>query len=399
MTMPDPRTPEAPLWRRRKSVVWGIVAIVAALVIWRLLSAPFGQRSAESGTITVVTATARDAPFTVYEAAVGTVTPLNEVTVRSEVTGRLLRVLFRGGEMVKQGQLLAEIDPQPFKIGVDSAVGEVARDQAASANASDTLKRYQQLLAEKSVTPQQFANQQAAARQGAGDLQVAESRLANARLQLGRTRITAPIGGMVGLPRVDAGNVVDAADARGITTVTQLDPIGVAFAVPGDALADLAQRLQAGVAVPVSAYRSGSDAVVATGRLSAIDNHIDPDTGTVKLQASFDNGAGVLFPNQFVTVKLPVARLAHAVQVPTAAVQHGADGPLVYVVGRDHRAVATRVKLGPDDAATAVIESGLAPGAVVVVEGADQLRDGAMVKPLAEGPPASTGQRSGRPRA
>lgn len=370
-------------WWRRHPALAAIALIVLALVIWRLVSAPHGQRPEESAAVAVVTATAQKAPFTVYESAVGSVTPLNEVTVRSRVTGRLASVAFTGGEMVKRGELLAQIDPRPFEISLQSAEGELARDQAASANATGTLQRYRQLLAEKSVTPQQFADQQAAAGQGAGNLQVAQSQLATAKLQLAWTRITSPIDGMVGLPQVDPGNVVSASDAQGITTVTQLRPIGVAFAVPGNAAAALVQRLQAGTAVPVAAYGSGSDKLLATGRLLGANNQIDPATGTVKLKAEFDNAAGELFPNQFVTVKLPVAHLADAVLVPAAAIQHGADGTFVYVVDKDHKAVATPVRVGPGDAATSVVESGVAPGAIVVVQGGDALRNGVKVKPVA----------------
>ena len=381
--MSTPETSRGSWWRQHKVVLTVIAALVLAVVIWRLVSAPSGKRSSESNAVAVVTATVRQAPFTVYQTAVGTVTPLSSVTLRSRVTGRLVSVAFHGGEMVKRGAVLAQIDPQPFQIKLDSAAGELARDQASSANLADTLKRYRQLLAEKSITPQQVADQQTLASQNAANVSVARSRVADAKLQLAYTRITAPIDGMVGLPRVDPGNVVDASDPAGITTVTQLHPISVVFAVPGDALAGLVRRLQAGETIPVAVYLTGSETELARGRLLAANNQIDADTGTVKLKAEFTNAEGALFPNQFVTVKLPVQTLARAVLVPTAAIQQGTGSTFVFVLGKDHKVSIAQVKLGPADGTTTVVAAGISPGMAVVIEGTDQLRDGMQVQPVA----------------
>lgn len=388
--------PRRPWWRRRNVVLTMVAALVLAVVIWRLVSAPSGKRSAELNAVSVLTATVRQAPFTVYQSAVGTVTPLNSVTLRSRVTGRLVSIAFHGGEMVKRGTVLAQIDPQPFQIKLDSATGELARDQASSANVADTLKRYRQLLAEQSITPQQVADQQTLVSQNAANVSVAQSRLADAKLQLAYTRITAPIDGMVGLPRVDPGNVVEASDPSGITTVTQLHPISVVFAVPGDALAGLVRRLQAGDTIPVAVYLTGSETELAGGRLLAANNQIDPDTGTVKLRAEFTNAEGALFPNQFVTVKLPVQTLARAVLVPTAAIQHGTDRTFVFVVGKDHKVSIAQVKPGPADGTHTVIAEGVSPGMVVVIEGTDQLRDGMQVQPVAAPATAPRSSTTGR---
>ena len=360
-----------------------LAAVILALVIWRLVSAPGGQREAQTNAVTVVTASVREGTFTKFQSAVGTVTPLSSITLRARVTGRLVSVAFHGGEMVKRGAVLAQIDPQPFQIKLDSAAGELARDQASSSNVADTLKRYRQLQAEQSITPQQVADQESLASQNSANIRVAKSRLADAQLQLDQTRITAPIDGMVGLPRVDPGNVVDASDPNGLTTVTQLHPISVVFAVPGDAMAGLVARLQAGDAIAVAVYQPGSATELARGKLLAANNQIDPDTGTVKLKAEFDNAEGALFPNQFVTVKLPVQTLARALLVPTAAIQHGADKTFVYVVGKDQRVRIAPVQTGPADDTSTVLEGGVSPGTVVVIQGADQLRDGMQVEPVA----------------
>lgn len=385
---PDPRSPRglgpSHPWRRRRKFVLTIVALlVLALVVWRLVSAPGGKRSEESNIVSVVTATARQGPFTVYQSALGTVTSLGRVAVRSRITGRLVSVTFNGGELVKRGTLLATIDPQPFQIKLDSAAGELARDKASSANIADTLTRYRQLLAEKSITSQQVADQEALARKNTADVRVAQSRVADAKLQLAHTRITAPVDGMVGLPRVDPGNIVDASDPDGITTVTQLHPISVVFAVPDDALAGLVGRLQAGDTIPVTVYRPGTETRLAGGDLLAVNNEIDPDTGTVKLKAKFANTKGMLFPNQFVTVKLPVQTLSRAVIVPTAAIRHGQDRTFVFVVGKNHKISIADVKPGPSDDTSTVVESGVAAGTVVVIEGADQLGDGMRVQIVA----------------
>lgn len=377
------RDPVQPWWGRRHNILLALAALIIAVVIWRLASTPRGERDVVTPPVAVVTATVKQGPFTVFQSALGTVKPLHSVTVRSPVSGRLLSVSFSGGQMVKQGALLATVDPQPVATQLALAQGELARSQALHAQAADTLQRYQQLLTEDSMPPQRVADQKALADQQAADLRVAQSRVDDAKLQLANTRIVAPISGMVGLRRVDPGNFIQPSDAEGITTVTELHPIGVEFALPGHVLADLVKRLHAGAETAVVAYASDTDTRLANGKLQATDNQIDPDTGTVRLQAVFPNTDDNLFPNQFVSVKLAVRELDDAVLLPTAAIQHGADGPFVYVVGADQTVSIAQVELGPGDDMTSVVRTGVNVGTVVVVQGSDHLRAGLRVKPIA----------------
>lgn len=362
------------------AVVLGVIAL--GLIVWWGRQRPDGRASAAAQAVPVTVATARQATFIVYRSEPGTVTPSNRVVVRSRVQGELARTLFSGGQKVEKGDLLAEIDPRPFQAQLQLATGDLARSRALLGNAQDTLKRYQALLKQDSIAHQRVADQASRVRQYTAEVDADQGRIDSARLQLSYTRITAPITGIVGLRRVDPGNLVGPSDARGIAVVTQSQPSRVVFSVPAAVAGRVRQRLQAGDCIPVQAYADGAqDDVLGSGYVRAVDNEVDPATGTVRFEAEFANAAGALLPNQFVTARLPVETLPQATQVPSAAIQHGADGAFVYAM-KDARTVAVRpVEIGPGDATSTVVEKGLAPGTKVVIEGADRLRAGTVVAP------------------
>ena len=358
-----------------------------------------GRRGADPRTVLpVAVAPARTADFTVWINALGNVAARNTVTVRPRVDGQLSRVLFREGQLVKAGDLLAEIDPRPFEVQVAQANGQLARDQAQLANARIDLERYRTLLKQDSIAQQQVDTQAALVRQFEGTIEADKGAVDNAKLQLSFTRITAPAAGRLGLRQVDAGNMVRQADANGIVVITQVQPISVLFSIPEDRLSAVLRRLQSGETVVIEAYDRDGKVRLATGKLVTVDNQIDPTTGTIKLKAEFANENQSLFPNQFVNVRLQLDTLKDATVVPSSAIQRGSPGTFVYRVNDDSTVTMKVVKLGPVEGETTVVESGLAPGERVVIDGADKLRDGAKIEPVTPeqraAPPA--GARQGR---
>lgn len=319
----------------------------------------------------------RDLP--VHLKSVGTVVPLNSVTVRSQVDGELLRVAFTEGQMVEQGQLLAEIDPEPYRIRLAQAEGQLQQSAALLETARRDLQRYQELHERTLVTEQQLEAQQALVTQREGALAAAQAQVDDARLQLAYTRIVAPIAGRVGLRRIDPGNIVRAGDTNGIVVITQTKPIGVQFAIPEVDLQAVVEPLRAGEALTVEAWDRNEQHKLADGSLRTIDNQIDLNTGTLRLKAEFANDDERLFPNQFVNVRLRVRTIDDALVIPAAAVQFGSRGTYVYVVDAENTARVRDVVLGPADADQQSIIEGLAAGEAVVLEGLDRLREGRKV--------------------
>jgi len=369
-------------------VVLLVVAIVAGIVAWTVLRAPANAPAAKgrggfdpnARPMPVVAAPARKGNIEVYVDGLGTVTPRNMVVVRARVDGQLMSVAFREGQTVKAGDLLAQIDPRPFEVQLTQANGQMARDQAQLKNAQVDLERYRTLLTQDSISKQQVDTQEALVRQFQGAVQSDQGAIDNARLQLTYSRITAPISGRVGLRQVDPGNIVHASDSNGLVTITQVQPITVVYPVPEDNVPRIVKRMQGGQDVAVDAFDRSGKNKLATGRLLTIDNQIDTTTGTVKVKAEFPNQDSALFPNQFVNVRMGVETKEGVTLVPSAAIQRGAPGTFVFLVKQDQSVGMTPVKLGAVEGENTEVQSGVQPGNLVVVDGADKLRDGSKVE-------------------
>lgn len=319
----------------------------------------------------------------VHIKAIGSVVPLNTVTVRSRVDGQLLRILFEEGQQVKAGELLAEIDPATYKVRLNQAEGSLQETRAQLKNAEDDLRLYEQLLTKNSIARQQYDKQVSLVEQLRGTLKNHTGQLDDARLQLSYTRITAPISGRLGLRRVDVGNLVKTGDADGLVTITQTQPIAVSFTIPENQLvavrgAYLAAE-KSSTALLVEAWDRSEQSLLATGKLTTLDNQIDTATGTLRLKAQFENTDDSLFPNQFVNARLHLSTLDGAVTIPIDAVQYGSKGTYVYVV-KEGKASMRPIKLGALEGARTSVLEGLAEGEDVVLEGIDRLWEGKDVK-------------------
>jgi multidrug efflux system membrane fusion protein len=345
------------------------------------------------GGMVVAAAQARQGDMPVYLGGLGTVTAFNTVTVKPRVDGQLASVNFKEGQYVHQGEVLATIDPQPFQVALDQAMGNLdqakgnlAKDQAALRDAQVNYVRDQQLFKDNIIAKQQMDTQLATADQIRGSIEAdnaaiaaANAAIASARLNLTYTKITAPISGRIGLRLVDAGNMVHAADANGLAVIAQIEPIAVLFTIPEDQLPPVLQKLRQGAKLRADAYDRDQRQELAQGTLLTVDNQIDTTTGTSRLKAIFPNTNDALFPNQFVNVKLWLDTKHNVTIIPAVAIQRGPTGTFVYVI-QDNNTVSTRpVKIGLTEGTDVSVEDGLQPGESVVVDGAEKLTDGMQV--------------------
>jgi multidrug efflux system membrane fusion protein len=397
---PPPR--KRPVWR---TLLWILLAIVAAVVLVVVLTPHDAKRPGGRGggggggrrpPTVVGTAIAAPGEMPVVLDALGTVTPEATVVVHTRIAGTLMKVLFREGQLVHEGDVIAEVDERPYVIAVTQAEGQLLRDQAALDDARLDLKRYKTLQAQDSVSGQQVDTQAALVKQDEGVVRTDQASLANAKLNVIYCHITAPVSGRIGLRAVDAGNYVQTGDANGVATITTLDPIDVVFTLPEDNIPQVNARTATGATLPVTAFDRAGATTLASGQLSTLDNQVDTSTGTVKAKARFANPVGALFPSQFVNARLLVDTLHDVIIVPTSAVRHGPKGDFVYTVDDptgDPSAKMVIIKLGPADGERTAVLSGLQAGDMVITEGGDRLRDGATVILPGHAPPNGFGAR------
>ena len=378
--------PQSRATRRRRRLWLLLIALLAVagvgLLVWRADRAapPHTGRFNPSSPMPVGTAPVETADVPVVLNALGTVTPLATVTVKPQISGQLVEVAFKEGQIVKKGDFLAQIDPRPYQVALAQAEGQLAKDRATLRNSEVDLTRYRTLLAQNSIARQTVDTQAALVQQNQGTIAADQAQVDAQKLNLTFARIVSPISGRVGLRRVDPGNYVQTNDAGGIVVITQINPISVIFTLPADELPAVMRRIRSGAELAVSAFDRTGTARLATGTLETVDNQIDTTTGMVKLRALFDNADEVLFANQFVTVQLLLDTMRDKPVIPAASVQRGAPGTFVYLVKPDDTVAVQPVSLGPSNGERVTVLDGLRPGQVVVVDGADRLRDGAKVR-------------------
>ena len=386
----EPQAPPSPPQAPRRRNLLGKIALIAALAAaavfaWQRFehgeTTTNANNPARSGpppqTVRVAPVTLGDMPITID--ALGTVTPFETVTIRTQIAGTLQEVGFEEGQTVKKGDFLAQIDPRPYQAALGQAQGQLAKDQALLGQAQSDLARYEALARQDSISKQQVADQEALVSQDRAAILTDQAQVQTATLNLNYTHIVSPVTGRVGLRAEDPGNYLQPSDANGIVVITQIDPISVIFPTPEDNLPRIAARLNSGAKLKVTVFDRANVNELATGTLTTYDSQVDVTTGTIKMRATFDNSKSVLFPQQFVNVRLLVDTMTGVALAPNAAVQIGPSGNFVYLLN-DNSTVSKRdVDTGPSDAQRTTITSGVAAGDRVVIDGVDRLRDGAKV--------------------
>lgn len=367
--------------------VWVLILIVAGIAVWYLRKSAAKQSQSASAAahrlanqaLPVSVATAAKGNLPVYYTGLGTVTAYYTVTVHSRVDGEIMKVYFKEGQFVHQGDALVEIDPRTYEVQLEQAVAQLAKDTASLKDATLDFNRYTSLYASGVIPKQQLDTQTSTMEQGKGAVAADQAAIASAKLELVYCHITAPITGRIGLRLVDPGNIVQTTDATGLIVITQLKPIAVIFTLPQDELEEVYKELRARDRLPADAYDRDDSTKIASGYLETIDNQIDTTTGTYKLKAVFSNSNGALFPNQFVNIHLLVDTDKGVTLVPAAAVQRGPQGTYVYVASQNVAHVRT-VKTGITQGNVMVIQSGVQPGEEVVTDGLDKLTDGSKIE-------------------
>jgi multidrug efflux system membrane fusion protein len=355
-----------------------------------------GGRGGQAGPIPVVAVKAQKGNIAVYFNGLGAVTPLATVLIRSRVDGQLMTVNYKEGDIVKQGDLLAEIDPRPYQATLDQTEGQLVRDQALLDNARVDQTRYETLLKQNAIQEQQLATQKALVVQDEGIVKTDRGLIDAAKVNLVYTKITSPITGRVGLRLVDAGNIVHAADTNGLVVITQIQPISVIFTIAEVQLPQVLQKWQHGQKFSVDAFdKDAGGTKIASGTLTTIDNQIDPTTGTVKIRASFSNSGFELFPNQFVNARLLVQEKTGVTLLPVAAVQRSTS-TYVYLVKPDSTVTVRQITTGTTEGDQTEVTAGLQPGDVAVMTGVDKLQEGSKVVVHFPGEKPADGQGGGK---
>jgi membrane fusion protein, multidrug efflux system len=393
----------------RGGVAWRVVLttilvllLLAGIVWWTRQQGaqqePNGRRNA-APPMSIVPETVTKGDIGINLNALGTVTSLGTVTIRSQISGYLTRIVFKEGDEVKKGDLIAEIDSRPYEATLAQAKGALARDEALLKGSQVDLARYQGLAAKNAVPHQTLDTQVALVAQNQGTVELDRAAVKSAEVNLQFCRIVSPLNGRVGLRQVDQGNYVTPGDSSGIVVITQLEPISVLFTLPEDNLQAVAKRLREGAVLPVTAFdRSGAEKL-ADGTLDTFDSQIDPTTGTIKLRAQFENETRRLFPNQFVNVRLLLDTHKDVTTISTAGVQRGVPGTFAYLINGDNTVSVRPIKLGATEGDRVEVVSGLSPGDRIVIDGADKLREGAkvVVRPPTEASAPSAAAKGSAP--
>ncbi len=391
---PGKTKPSGPETKRKRNNTWIWLLFFAALGVagYRYYpevsqGASKGDKTAEKAApkrggqvVPVVAAPARRGDLPIYLTGLGSVAAYNTVAIRSRVDGELIKVAFSEGQLVKEGDLLAEIDPRPFQAQLEQAEGQLARDTAQLENARLDQQRYQKLSSEGVIARQQFDTQTASVHQFEGAIKADQGMIDNIKLQLVYCHIQARITGRIGLRLVDQGNIVHATDANGMATITQLQPIAILFNLAQDYLPEVMKKWHDGQTLPVEAWDRDLKKKLAVGKLLTVDNTIDPGTGTARFKAEFPNDDNSLFPNQFVNARLLVDAKHGVIIVPAPAIQRSPTATFVYVVKEDQTVEMRNIVVGPVEGDSASVESGLQAGETVVIDGVDKLQQGSKVE-------------------